>query len=83
MKEIGAGCQTPVGALSGFSGQLFFMKALVAEPDGTKVLYEMEKMESPDPKKVAELGRRLAIKLLEKGGAEIVKRVEREKHNEW
>jgi len=83
MKEIGAGCQTPVGALSSFSGQNFLMRAAVAEPDGSKVLYETARLDNPDEKKAEEMGRKLALKLLDKGGAEIVKRVEREKNNEW
>ncbi|HSS99068.1 MAG TPA: hydroxymethylbilane synthase, partial [Terriglobales bacterium] len=70
LNKMGGGCQVPIGALAEIRDGKLHLEAIVARPDGTKVL--RESLIGNDPIK---LGEEVGEKLLKQGGAEILKEV--------
>ena len=70
LNKLGGGCQVPIGALAEMDGDRLHLHAIVARPDGTKVL--RESLEGDDP---IELGEEVGEALLRKGGDEILEEV--------
>jgi hydroxymethylbilane synthase len=75
LRKLGGGCQVPIGAFAeaiftGAMGGRIRLHALVARPDGTKVLCETR--EGDDP---ARLGEEVGETLLRRGGDVILKEV--------
>jgi hydroxymethylbilane synthase len=68
--KLGGGCQVPIGALAEIHEGRLRLNAIVARPDGSKVLRETA--EGGDPVK---LGESVGQALLEKGGAQILEEV--------
>jgi hydroxymethylbilane synthase len=68
--KLGGGCQVPIGALAEITGNRIRLSALVAHPDGTKVLRETR--EGDDP---VRLGREVGEVLLRRGGDVILAEV--------
>lgn len=70
LRALGGGCQVPIGAFCmGTEGDLRLL-SIVARPDGSQILRESQSGSDP-----AELGRRVANALLQKGAAEILQEV--------
>jgi hydroxymethylbilane synthase len=70
LRALGGGCQVPIGAFCmGAEGDLRLF-SIVARPDGSQILRESQAGSDP-----AELGRRVANALLNKGAAEILQEV--------
>jgi hydroxymethylbilane synthase len=67
LNGLGGGCQVPIGAHAEFSGEQLVLTAVVASPDGTRVLRERQM--DRDAKK---LGESVAHQLLGKGAQEIL-----------
>jgi hydroxymethylbilane synthase len=67
LNGLGGGCQVPIGAHAEFSGEELMLTAVVASPDGTRVL--RERQADKDPEK---LGASVAKQLLGKGAQEIL-----------
>jgi hydroxymethylbilane synthase len=70
LNKLGGGCQVPIGALAEVQGGRIRLHALVAHPDGTKVLREIR--EGDDP---AKLGSEVGETLLQRGGDAILEEV--------
>src|SRR6266852_1564848 len=70
LKKLGGGCQVPIGALAEVNGSRIRLNALVAHPDGTKVLRETG--EGDDP---VRLGEEVGETLLRRGGDIILEEV--------
>jgi hydroxymethylbilane synthase len=70
LRKLGGGCQVPIGALATTSDGQLHLDAVVARPDGTKVLRESGDGEDP-----VRLGETVADALLERGGDEILEEV--------
>jgi hydroxymethylbilane synthase len=70
LNRLGGGCQVPIGALAEIRDGLLHLEAVVADPDGTKVLRESR--DGSDP---SELGEAVAESLLRRGGHEILEAV--------
>ncbi|MHA2939865.1 hydroxymethylbilane synthase [Vibrio sp. RC27] len=73
------GCQVPIGSYSVLQGDQIWLRALVGEPDGTKIVSN----DIIGPRQEAEaLGIELANKLLDQGAKEILDRLysDEEKH---
>jgi len=70
LKRLGGGCQVPIGAFAEARNGRVFLSAIVAHPDGSKVLREVS--EGSDP---AALGQAVGETLLRRGGAAILEEV--------
>lgn len=70
LAKMGGGCQVPIGANATFSIGGLSLEAVVASPDGKKVLRETGNGASP-----LELGESVGESLLTRGGAEILESV--------
>ena len=70
LNKMGGGCQVPIGALAEIREGQLHLEAIVARPDGTKVL--RESLSGDDPIK---LGEEVGERLLQQGGAEILEEV--------
>jgi hydroxymethylbilane synthase len=70
LRALGGGCQVPVGGLAVPRGNELDFIAVVARPDGSKVLREAATGAEPEA-----LGRSVAEALLKKGAAEILREV--------
>jgi len=67
LNGLGGGCQVPIGAHAEFSGEQLLLTAVVASPDGTRVLRERQLDKEPE-----KLGASVARQLLGKGAQEIL-----------
>ncbi|HNP37851.1 MAG TPA: hydroxymethylbilane synthase [Woeseiaceae bacterium] len=70
---FGANCQSPVAAYARLSGKELTITALVALPDGSEVLRDAL---CGDASKAADLGRRLADRMLGKGARDLLDRAD-------
>jgi hydroxymethylbilane synthase len=70
LNKLGGGCQVPIGAFAEVEGGHIRLNAVVARPDGTKILRETR--ESDDP---VRLGREVGETLLRRGGDVILEEV--------
>ena len=70
LSKLGGGCQVPIGALAEMRGGLLHLQAIVARPDGAKLLRQLG--EGTDPLAV---GESVGAKLLEHGAEEILEEV--------
>jgi len=70
LRKMGGGCQVPIGASATWRNGELHLDAVVASPDGSVVLRESASGENPD-----ELGEAVGEKLLQRGGAKILKQV--------
>jgi hydroxymethylbilane synthase len=70
LERMGGGCQVPIGASATFVFGNLQLQAIVASPDGSRVLRESGS--GKDPHK---LGKSIAEALLDRGGAEILKAI--------
>jgi len=70
LNKLGGGCQVPIGAFAEMRGNTIHLNALVAHPDGTKVLRETR--DGSDP---ARLGEEVGETLLQRGGDRILEEV--------
>ena len=67
LNGLGGGCQVPIGAHAEFSGDQLLLTAVVASPDGTRVLRERQMDREP-----LKLGASVVEVLLGKGAQEIL-----------
>jgi hydroxymethylbilane synthase len=72
LNKMGGGCQVPIGALAEIRHGRLHLQAVVAHPDGTKVL--RESADGDDP---VQLGELVGAALLRKGGDAILEEVYR------
>ncbi len=70
LNRMGGGCQVPIGALATVIDGWLHLEAVVARPDGTKVLRESG--EGDDP---VQLGESVGDALLRRGGDAILREV--------
>ena len=70
LSKLGGGCQVPIGAFAELRNQRIHLTAVVAHPEGTKVLREFQ--EGFDP---IQLGEAVGESLLKKGAGSILKEV--------
>src|SRR4029077_17389848 len=70
LNQMGGGCQVPIGALAEVVNGRLYLEAVVARPDGTKVLRESG--EGDDPR---QLGEAVGEALLRRGGDVILREV--------
>jgi hydroxymethylbilane synthase len=69
LNRLGGGCQVPIGALAGMRNGKLHLEAIVADPDGSKVLRESHDGDLNDPE---QLGNAVGETLLSRGGDEIL-----------
>ena len=70
LNQLGGGCQVPIGAYAEVKDGEIHLTAVVARPDGSKVLRESES--GNDPEKLGEI---VGKRLLERGGDRILQEV--------
>jgi hydroxymethylbilane synthase len=70
LAAIRGSCTTPLGAYARREGGRFRLSAFVATPDGSRLLREVADLAEGTP---AELGRRVADRMLAAGAAEIIR----------
>ncbi|MFI5088283.1 MAG: hydroxymethylbilane synthase [Terriglobales bacterium] len=70
LNQLGGGCQVPIGAYAEMKDGVLHLTAVVARPDGSKVLRENQS--GSDPKKLGEM---VGKRLLERGGDRILQEV--------
>jgi hydroxymethylbilane synthase len=70
LKKLGGGCQVPIGALAEVREGRLHLQAIVAEPDGSKIL--RESLDGTDP---VQLGESVGEVLLQRGGEAILEAV--------
>jgi hydroxymethylbilane synthase len=70
LNKMGGGCQVPIGALAEMMDGRLHLEAVVARPDGTKVLRESGQGDDP-----VQLGEAVGEALLRRGGDEILQEV--------
>jgi len=82
LERLEGGCQVPIGAHATLEGRRLTLRALVSDLGGTTVIRGSDEEEIPDGaqgiERAAELGRRLAERLLDRGAAPILERIFRE-----
>jgi hydroxymethylbilane synthase len=69
LNRMGGGCQVPIGALAELRNGKLHLEAIVADPDGTKLLRESRAGSIDSPEK---LGNEVGEALLRRGGDEIL-----------
>jgi hydroxymethylbilane synthase len=74
LNRLGGGCQVPIGAFAEVRNGKLHLDAIVADPDGSKLLRESSDGALDDPEKV---GSAVGDTLLRRGGAEILEAVYR------
>jgi hydroxymethylbilane synthase len=72
LNRLGGGCQVPIGAFAEMRNDNLHLEAIVADPDGSKVLRESRDGSINDPEK---LGNDVGEILLRRGGDEILEAV--------
>jgi hydroxymethylbilane synthase len=72
LNRLGGGCQVPIGAFAEVRAAKLHLQALVADPDGSKLLREARDGNPADPEA---LGNAAGDTLLSRGGAEILEAV--------
>ncbi len=72
LNGLGGGCQVPIGAHARFKSGKLFLSAVVASPDGAKIIRHEEAGSDP-----GEVGAKAALALLQKGAQEILDEVYR------
>ena len=72
LNSLGGGCQVPIGAFSEIRAGKLHLDAIVADPDGSRVLRESRDGNVNDPEK---LGTAVGETLLQRGGDEILEAV--------
>jgi hydroxymethylbilane synthase len=70
LNKLGGGCQVPIGAFAEIRNGRLHMEAIVAAPDGSKVLRESRNGDDP-----VQLGESVAQTLLQRGGDAILEEV--------
>ena len=70
LNKLGGGCQVPIGALAGLRGDQLHLQAIVASPDGRKLLRESRTGGDP-----IQLGEEVGEALLRRGGAQVLEEV--------
>ena len=70
LKELGGGCQVPIGANAKFSDGILHLQAVVASPDGKTVLRD-----SGTGENATALGALIGGRLLKQGGGAILEQV--------
>jgi hydroxymethylbilane synthase len=70
LNKLGGGCQVPIGAFAQVSNGRLHLEAIVADPDGSKVLRE-----SRDGTDAVQLGESVGDTLLQRGGDAILEAV--------
>ena len=70
LNRLGGGCQVPIGAFAEMRNGRLHLEAIVADPDGSKLLRECR--DGDDPEK---LGNEVGEILLRRGGDEILEAV--------
>ena len=70
LNKLGGGCQVPIGAFAEVRNDRIHLNALVAHPDGTKVLRETRDGDDP-----VRLGEEVGDTLLQRGGDAILEEV--------
>jgi hydroxymethylbilane synthase len=70
LNTMGGGCQVPIGAFAQVRNRRLFLDAIVARPDGAKVLRESGEGENPQ-----QLGEMVGQALLRRGGDAILQEV--------
>src|SRR5580704_8930527 len=72
LNRLGGGCQVPIGAFAEMKNGRLHLEAIVADPDGSKVLRESRDGNFSDPE---QLGNDVGETLLARGGEEILEAV--------
>ncbi len=72
LNSMGGGCQVPIGAFAEIKSGKLHLDAIVADPDGSKLLRESRDGQFDNPEK---LGNEVGAILLRRGGDEILKAV--------
>ncbi len=67
LREFGGGCQIPLGAYAQFRGTELHLEAVVASPDGSRIMRFEATGQQP-----SELGRAVAAGLIEQGAHEVL-----------
>jgi hydroxymethylbilane synthase len=70
LAKLGGGCQVPIGAFAQMRDGVISLEAVVARPDGTKILRESAQGEDP-----LRLGEHVGQSLLQRGADEILEEV--------
>ena len=70
LNELGGGCQVPIGAFAELQAGHLHLTAVLARPDGSRVLREAQSGDDPE-----ELGKRVGQVLLRQGGDRILSEV--------
>jgi hydroxymethylbilane synthase len=70
LRQLGGGCQVPIGASAKRGGGELQLEAVVASPDGSTLLRESGNGDDP-----LQLGETVGEKLLQRGGAKILEQV--------
>ncbi len=72
LNRLGGGCQVPIGAFAEMRNGKLHLEAIVADPDGSKLLRESRDGSLNDPE---QLGNAVGETMLSRGGAEILETV--------
>ena len=72
LNRLGGGCQVPIGALAEMRNSKLHLEAIVADPDGSRLLRESRDGDLNNPER---LGNEAGEELLRRGGDEILEAV--------
>jgi len=71
LNALEAGCAAPIGALAHFEGGELVLEAVACKPDGTQIMRQSERAAAKDEAAAIELGRALALRMLDNGAAAV------------
>ncbi len=77
LARLEGGCQVPVGALASLDGDVLRLDGLIADLDGTRLVRGSESATVNSDHEAESIGGRLALRLLESGGADVLGDVRR------
>ncbi|MFQ6136486.1 MAG: hydroxymethylbilane synthase [Candidatus Hydrothermarchaeales archaeon] len=72
LRNLGGGCQVPIGAVTTFEDDKIILRGVVLSPDGKR---KVTAVEGGDLENASEVGRMAAVQLLKGGATEILKEV--------
>ncbi|MEJ5338617.1 MAG: hydroxymethylbilane synthase [Aquificaceae bacterium] len=72
LRELQGGCQVPIGAYAWVEGEKLRLRAFISDLEGRRFL---EGMEEGKPEETEQIGIKLARKLLEEGGGDILREI--------
>ena len=81
VKTLEGGCQVPIGVNANLENNLLSIKAVLGIPDGTKCLRDSKEVQVQGVEECRQIGRKLALEMIDKGAREILQEAQQWEFN--